>query len=327
MPPGKLSPMKFSVALCTYNGGRFLGDQLESIARQTRLPEELIIFDDHSSDDSQKVIADFQAATTISTKLTVNESNVGSTLNFERAITACSGDVIVLCDQDDIWLPHKLARLEREFRSGPDIGFVFSDARLIDQRGDLLPETLWEAIEFGPRRRRELASPTGVNLLLRRYAVTGATMAFRSQYRDLVLPIPSGWIHDGWIALLIRAVAACGVIEEPLIHYRQHPAQQIGERKRSLYQQYRLARTLDAEVYDRERSRFQAARDRLAEETVFPVRPEVLTALDRKIAHTESRVKMRDRRWRYPLILRELLAGNYGRCSLGWKSLAQDLFL
>ncbi len=319
--------MKLSIALCTYNGEQYLPEQLESIARQTRLPDELVIFDDQSTDGTRAIIESFQAAAEFPTSLTINAKNLGSTPNFERAVTACTGDVIVLCDQDDIWLPHKLARLEHALQSEPDVGFVFSDARLIDQQGEVLPETLWEAIELGPRRRTELTSPEGVRLLLRRYAVTGATMAFRSRFRDLVLPIPAGWIHDGWIALLIRAVTGCRMIEEPLIEYRQHPAQQIGERRRSLYQQFQLARTLDADVYDRERERFQAVRERLSGQSEFPVRPEVITALDRKIAHSYARVQMRNRRWRHPLILRELLAGNYGHCSLGWKSLAQDLFL
>ena len=125
--------MKFSVAMCTYNGAAYLEEQLDSIARQIRLPDELVVCDDNSSDESLRILRSFAARSAFPVRLHSNESNLGSTKNFEKAICLCSGDVIALADQDDVWHPEKLAILEREFSSTPDVGLVFTDAEIVDE--------------------------------------------------------------------------------------------------------------------------------------------------------------------------------------------------
>src|SRR3954470_17842517 len=95
----------FSVAMCTYNGARFLGEQLASVAAQTRPPDELVVCDDRSTDETASLVRDFAAAAPFRVRLHVNERNLGSTRNFERAVSLCEGDLIALSDQDDEWLP------------------------------------------------------------------------------------------------------------------------------------------------------------------------------------------------------------------------------
>ena len=102
---------KVSVFLCTFNGEKFLPEQLSSVSAQTRLPDELIAIDDSSSDDTMSILHDFAAKSTFPVQVLRNEHNLGVTANFARAVSACSGDFIVPCDQDDIWLPNKLATL------------------------------------------------------------------------------------------------------------------------------------------------------------------------------------------------------------------------
>ena len=126
--------MKISVAMCTYNGARFVGEQLESIAAQTRPPDELVVCDDCSEDTTSQIVRDFATATPFPVQLVVNESIHGSTRNFEKAISLCSGDVIALSDQDDVWRNHKLATIERCFSEDARIGLVFSDAEVVDER-------------------------------------------------------------------------------------------------------------------------------------------------------------------------------------------------
>ena len=101
-----------SVALCTYNGARFIIAQLESIAAQSRLPDELIICDDHSRDGTLDLVRRFAVSASFSVCVHANPKNLGSTRNFEQAVEMCKGDIIVLCDQDDVWRPDKLVRIE-----------------------------------------------------------------------------------------------------------------------------------------------------------------------------------------------------------------------
>jgi glycosyltransferase involved in cell wall biosynthesis len=315
-----------SVALCTYNGDRFLAEQLASIRNQARLPDEVVLCDDRSTDATLAIARRFAEAVPFPVRIEANASNLGSTRNFAQAIELCRGDMVVLADQDDVWLPHKLAVLERALLDDPGAGFAFSDAEMVDEHLQPLGYKLWDALRFSARERRCFRRGEVFHKLLRRYRVTGATLAFRSRFKDLILPIPPEWVHDAWIGLLIATVASCRLIDEPLLQYRQHARQQLGERKRSLYQQYQAARKVSRESYQAVAERYAQARDRLQR---FPgVAPECIQALTRKIEHFQQRTRMRDGGVRrLPAILAETWRGNYARYSYGWKSIAQDLFL
>jgi len=132
-----MSPAKISVAMCTYHGERFLAQQLASIAKQTRPPDELVVCDDRSSDRTVEILRDFAASVSHPVKIFENETNLGFVANFERAIQLCTGDLIALSDQDDIWYPERLELSEREFAAHPEVGLVFSDADLIDDQDQL----------------------------------------------------------------------------------------------------------------------------------------------------------------------------------------------
>src|SRR5262249_18454629 len=101
---------RLSVALCTYHGASYVDAQVASLTRQTRLPDELIVCDDLSTDDTVSILERFARAAPFPVRIHVNEQTLRSTKNFEQAISLCSGDVIFLCDQDDVWEPEKLAR-------------------------------------------------------------------------------------------------------------------------------------------------------------------------------------------------------------------------
>jgi glycosyltransferase involved in cell wall biosynthesis len=315
-----------SVALCTYNGAKYLEAQLASIGAQTVRPDEVVICDDASTDDSVAVARRFADSAPFPVTIRRNSRNLGSRENFSECIAACTGQIIVLSDQDDIWLPHKVERLTSALAEAPDAAFTFSDALMINEHEQLLSRTLWETLRLTSAERRLFESRRGFDALLRRQIVTGATMAFRAHYRELLLPIPEGWVHDAWIALIFSAVAWGIPVSEPLIRYRQHSGQQIGEPRRSIYQQYLRARGKPAADFQRAARAIRAARDRLSERA--PGTAAAIDALERKLIHAERRVRIHERHtWRGPLILSELLAGNYVKYSPGWKALAQDLFL
>src|SRR5919206_2408378 len=197
----------FSVAMCTYNGARFTGAQLASVAAQTRPPDELVVCDDRSTDETVRVVEEFAAAAPFPVRLHVNERNLGSTKNFERAVSLCEGGLIALSDQDDEWLPGKLARLEAEFAREPSALVVFSDAAIVDEESRPTGRGLWESVGVGREELSRLEAGRGLGDLLRGSTVTGATMALRAGLRPPALPFPTDLplIHDAWVSLL----AAC----------------------------------------------------------------------------------------------------------------------
>src|SRR6476646_4901088 len=149
----ELRSMNLSIALCSYNGAAYLSEQLESIAAQTRTPDELVISDDHSTDDTLRLIEEFAATAGFPVRLSVNESNLGTAKNFEKAISLCRGDVIVLSDQDDVWHSDKLESVERIFAARPQLSLVFSNAELVDETLTLFDKTLFDWVHFNDEKQ------------------------------------------------------------------------------------------------------------------------------------------------------------------------------
>src|SRR5919199_6162917 len=119
---------RVSVAMCTYNGERYLQEQLDSIAAQTCLPDELVVCDDRSSDRTLEIIQIFKSKVSFPVHLHINPENLGTIKNFEKAISLCTGDIIVLSDQDDVWKPHKVETILQAFAKNTKAGYVFSNA-------------------------------------------------------------------------------------------------------------------------------------------------------------------------------------------------------
>jgi glycosyltransferase involved in cell wall biosynthesis len=318
--------MKLSIALATCNGERFLGSQLQSISKQSRPPDEVVVRDDDSSDRTLELVHKFADSVPFPVQIEKASENRGSTHNFAHAISACRGDIIALCDQDDVWLPNKLERLVTAFQQDAATAFVFSDAEVVDDDQKPLGYRLWDALRFGERDRERFRNGSAFESLLRRHRVTGATLAFRSAFRDRILPIPDGWVHDAWVALLLSAIAPCSLIPEPLIHYRQHNSQQHGGRMRTLRMQFQAAQTMTRQRCEAVADRFEEAWDRLR---TFPeISAERLDRIRQKIDHHRRRALMRDAGiWRLPHVVAGAVRGDYSRFDQGWKTIAQDLLL
>ena len=221
------SIQRISVAMCTYNGGRYLQEQLESIALQSRLPMELVVCDDQSTDDTISILKRFQVEAPFAVKVIRNSQRLGSTKNFDQAIGVTCGDLVALCDQDDRWGSTKLERLSEALCEDPFLGGVFSDANLIDEDGGKIGQRLFEKHNFTPSKQRNFVScPTAT--LLKYDVVTGATLMFRTAICRYSSPIPVSWVHDGWLAWMIALHSRLGLIPEPLIDYRIHAGQQLG---------------------------------------------------------------------------------------------------
>jgi glycosyltransferase involved in cell wall biosynthesis len=218
---------RVSVAMCTFNGGRYLEEQLESIALQTRLPCELVICDDRSTDDTFTILKRFQSEAPFMVKVIRNSQRLGSTRNFDQAIGLARGGLIALCDQDDRWVPTKLERLSVALEADHFLGGAFSDANLIDGDGRQMGLRLFARHKFTPAKQRDFVGcPTAT--LLKHDVVTGATLMFRATIRRYCSPIPASWVHDGWLAWMIALHSRLSLVAEPLVDYRIHAAQQLG---------------------------------------------------------------------------------------------------
>ncbi|HWB12516.1 MAG TPA: glycosyltransferase family 2 protein [Pirellulales bacterium] len=312
-----------SVALCTYNGERFLSQQLASLAGQSCKPDELVVVDDGSTDASLAILRDFADAAPFQVMLHSLQQNVGSRDAFSQCIAACRGDLIFLCDQDDVWLPDKLERLSNALASEPDAAFAFSDALLVDDSLQPLPGSLWQRVGLRSKWQSAFCRGRGFELLLKRPLVTGATMAFRSHHRPLLLPIPQGWVHDAWISLLLSAVSRGLAVPRRLLKYRLHSDQQIGVEPRTWRERARRAMSRTADDYRTVALGALAAAERL--ESFAGVGAPRIAALRRKAKHFDRRaecVASGPRGW--PSVAGELLRGNYHRFSLGFTSAGKD---
>lgn len=217
-----------SVAMATYNGERFIEEQLSSLAHQTLLPTQLVVTDDCSCDRTLSAIERFASTSSFQVVVQRNDERRGYVKTFERSIARCEGELIALCDQDDVWLPEKLTRSVTAFQD-PDVGFVFGDALLVDVDLQTLGESLWRFGGFD-EARQQLAVTQGLfSLLVGRPLVNGPTLVFKSALKSIVLPIPDGCTaHDDWIALGASFVSRGVAIDKPLIKYRIHEGQAVG---------------------------------------------------------------------------------------------------
>jgi glycosyltransferase involved in cell wall biosynthesis len=323
------APKTVSVALCTCQGEQFLEEQLRSILDQTRPPDELILVDDASTDRTMTIAEAVLRDVPFDVHVVQNPARLGVAQNFEHAIALTTGDIVILSDQDDVWLPHKAQRLAQEFERHPEVGLVLSNAEVVDQS---LASTGSDTLRFFARTRIPQNSEEVFTIVVGDgNAFPGMTMAFAGRYRRLLLDFPSfvagddpsRLLHDGWIAVALSAVAPVMVVREPLALYRQHPHQQIGARDRSSLppRAVPFPDELRHEIVLREgvlhtlntrcgRSDFQAyARG----------------YLEQSITHLRFRSDMYERRGSVTALVREVATGRYRRYSNGWRSAARDV--
>ena len=210
-----------SIAMATYNGEKFIREQLNSLAAQVYLPSELIVTDDGSNDKTLDIIADFSRTAPFSVLIHPNTSRLNYRENFMRCASRCSGDLIAFCDQDDIWDPDKLATLV-EYFDRPDVDLVFHDFRLIDADGNQIADMASDLC------------PVSVDPWTN---IRGLTIAFRRKllkYSELwELSIdqfnPAERMgHDQWYLFLAHSFNSYRHISQPLLSYRQHGANLYG---------------------------------------------------------------------------------------------------
>lgn len=321
-----------SVALCTFNGARFIEEQVLSILGQTVPPDEIVVFDDRSTDDTVAILERIAAATDVPIRITVNTTRKGSTDNFLAAIAACGGDVIFLSDQDDVWLPDKVEVMLSRFARDADLGLIVSDARAVDEQLHPLGYTVLGSLPVTPAERRRIGRGRGTHLVLKRPFGTGSSMAFRVGLKPAILTLdrPAELIHDSWILTVAAAYSAIAVTGEVLNLYRQHAAQQVGAPPKWRASGGSAPGGAHAAA-DRDSHRHQleiycSLRRSLLENGRFSARPRFATALNEAIAHAERRLALPGGLLaRGAVVMRELVSRRYSRYSSGVRSAGKDL--
>ncbi len=199
--------------MCTYNGERFLAEQLNSILTQTYKNLELVIVDDNSTDNTIQIISDYLPNPKISVHY--NEKNLGFAGNFSKAILLCTGEYVALADQDDIWLPEKIEEMIHKMNG---ISGLYHNSAIMNQDGKLTGIKLTDIVHF-------VSGKVPESLLLYNY-ITGHTLMITRDVLKHALPIPKGIYHDWWLAFACMNLDGIDFIEKPLVHYRIHDSNQ-----------------------------------------------------------------------------------------------------
>ncbi|MBN8737685.1 MAG: glycosyltransferase family 2 protein [Xanthomonadales bacterium] len=321
-------PLSTSVILCTYNGARFLRAQWDSLLAQARLPDEIVVRDDASTDATYATLEGLACeaeAFGVRVHLTRNASNLGYVANFGAALVDASGDVVFLCDQDDTWHPDKLVMLASEFERRTELLLLCTDACRINIAGAGLRHSLFEVLRVSRSELQRMHTGRGFDVLLRRSLATGATIALRRRLLADALPIPAGWVHDEWLAIIAAALGGFDGVERRLIDYRQHAGNQIGMPDRDLATKWRDLVKPRATMID-----MLIARDTVLQERLRALGARVPDAsrerVAEKLGHLRARQALRGAPWaRAGSVLREMACGRYQRYASGWRSAFRDL--
>lgn len=210
--------MLISIALATYNGERFIREQIDSILNQTLSDFEIIVCDDCSTDNTVGIIKDY-AAKDSRIKIYTNDRNLGFKKNFERILTLCHGDLIAFCDQDDIWTPDHLQVLLESLENHL---CVCANAQMIDENGFPMNITMRD---FIPAHILPTNNEFFYKHELYGNIVQGAACMIRRSLLEKALPIPeSAKFHDWWFALTACEHGGCKYIDKTILQYRRHEA-------------------------------------------------------------------------------------------------------
>ena len=221
--------MKISVALCTYNGEKYIKEQIDSILNQTKKVDEIIVCDDRSSDKTIEILNEYAAANPNLFKIYINEQNLRSVKNFEKAITLCTGDIIFLSDQDDFWVNEKVEEYVDYFNLNPNITVLASNGYCINDDSQIEEKyAIWDVPVF----LKEIGASYNYYDIINYVSnlATGASMAFRKEIVSDAVPFPiiKDFHHDEWIAIIATHKEEFALLDKKYFYYRTHHTQQVG---------------------------------------------------------------------------------------------------
>ena len=321
--------MKVSIAMATYNGAKYLQAQLQSFVDQTWQPDELIITDDCSSDDTETIVREFAKTAPFKVEFYLNEKNLGYCGNFNVALMKATGDLVFLSDQDDVWFPEKIEHMIAVAERHPEALVVMNDAALTDEALN----------EVGLTKIGQIRS-AGISM---DGFVMGCCCGIRRELLDLCMPIPAGFKgHDNWIVWLAEGLGGKTVEDKVLQYYRRHEtneSQFIANRTTKVTRTQAIFHSLK-NVFQKDAA--TKARDQVEQlnifvngiQSVIEKSPgkyhEQLAVLKehtiQKMDTTKRRIKVRDN-WLVPRVIatfKLLVHGGYQNTS-GFKAVLRDI--
>jgi glycosyltransferase involved in cell wall biosynthesis len=221
--------IKTSVAMCTFNGEQFLKEQIDSILNQSVSIDEIIVCDDGSTDLTISILEEYSKKNPNLFKIYKNEINLKSVKNFEKGISLCSGEIIFLSDQDDIWELNKVEKMIHYFDQNPNIDVLATNGFCIDDNSKVHEKyAIWDVPQFLRDKNIEfdyfslIAFVTNIS--------TGASMAFRKSILKEIMPFPKikDFHHDEWIAMYAAKKESFELLNGKYFYYRIHKNQQVG---------------------------------------------------------------------------------------------------
>jgi glycosyltransferase involved in cell wall biosynthesis len=199
-----------SIALCTYNGAEYLAGQLDTLVNQTYKAIEIVVVDDCSTDNTFNILKNY-AQKYPQIKISQNETNLGFTANFEKAVTLCNGQLIALCDQDDLW---ELQKIELQVTAIKDNVFIYHDSEFIHEDGTGMNKKMSDIMNL--YRGGEPETFLFFN------CVSGHSILMKKELLMDALPLKKEYFHDWWLAYVATNIGKIDYIPQCLVKYRQH---------------------------------------------------------------------------------------------------------
>ena len=221
---------KIDILLATYNGEKFVKEQIESILNQTYENFNLIISDDASTDNTLNILEEYEKKDT-RIKVFKKEKNKGLIDNFEFLLKNVTSDYFMFSDQDDIWKKDKIEKSINKLKE-ENSGLVYTDLEIVDEKLNVIYPSYWKYKQI----YKKIIKYNNFEALYLNNFVTGCTILAKSKYIKDILPLPRNSkfvLHDYWTALIVSAKDKISYVEEPTIQYRQHKNNRVGSSRKS----------------------------------------------------------------------------------------------
>ncbi|EGR2082399.1 glycosyltransferase family 2 protein [Vibrio cholerae] len=228
-----MNDFKYDVIICTYNGEKYIRDQIKSIIGQENKPANIILSDDGSTDYTLEIVKSLFHELSYTNYRIINGPRKGVTYNFLQSLIHSTSEYVLFSDQDDIWLDNKIELYKEETNkySTNVATLYFSDSLLIDEIGEITQTSFFEYQNLDFNTVRD-------GSILYQNCVQGATIMINSKLRDVVLKslniinIDNIAMHDWWIAVVASSIGRPIFVSEPTIKYRQHGGNLVGARRK-----------------------------------------------------------------------------------------------
>lgn len=216
------------ILLATYNGEKYIREQLDSIIQQTHKEIRILINDDCSTDKTKEILKEYEKKDK-RIEVKYNERNLGYKKNFEELLKRVENEYFMLSDQDDYWKEEKVEKSLRKIKE-EKADLVFTDLQVVDENLKGITPSLIKYMKFNKNIERNINKNKDYKLVFLRNCVTGCTIISKKEIIEKYMPIPTEFpmVHDWWIALIISQKGKIAYLDEPTIKYRQHGDNQLG---------------------------------------------------------------------------------------------------